>query len=346
MVHGGWRRRTAVAVVGLLALTATACGDDDDDDAGGTTTSTAEDGGGENVVSIEETEYAYVVTGTAREGWVTVDLDNTGDQYHMMAVGRMREGVTVDDVQRTLTGASGGDDEEGAPEDEGAAGTLGEIELISAQEDEEGEEEGEDPFALLFEDEELGAPGHFLAPGESMEITTELQPGEYALMCFVTTPDGASDHISEGMINSFTVEESDDPAPAPEADVQITIADGSVDMPDEIASGALVEIDMSGSEHEFGYARLLDEDATLEELDAYFDRFDEEPLPTRDTIEDGPGVLETFIFSAAGDQRFFISRDLDPGVYFIGCGLDESDGSETGEGRDHAETELKRVTVT
>jgi hypothetical protein len=348
MVHTGRRTWTSLAAMALVAVTVVSCGDDDDD-AGGTTTVPDASGG----IQVEETEYAYVVTGTAPEGWVTVDVSNTGEEYHMMALGRMRDGVTLDQVRETMTeaigggGGGGGGEEQPPPEDGDAAGTVGDIQLVSAQEGEgEGEGEGEDPFSLLFEDEELGAPGHIMAPGESMEITTELEPGEYAIMCFLPTPDGSSDHISNGMINSFTVEASDEPAPMPEADTVIDISDESVDIPDELAGDDLFEVNLTG-DHEFSFVRLLDEDATVEEVDQHFDRFDEEPLPTRTELEDGaPAVFDGFVFSTESGGHFFVRREMEPGTYFIGCGLDESAESETGEGRDHALTELVRVTVT
>lgn len=62
------------------------------------------------------------------------------------------------------------------------------------------------------------------APGESAEVTQVLEPGEYALVCFVPSPDGKP-HIMKGMMKALTVTPGAAGAELPEADVRMVLDD-------------------------------------------------------------------------------------------------------------------------
>lgn len=367
--------RALAALMCAVALVGSACSDDDDTtDATGT--GTTEDTG-DNAIGIEMSEYAYVVDGTLEEGWTTFDLTNTGDEFHMIGFGRMRDGVDLDTVKTTLQEAFGGGGEgegEGGeePAGEGASDAnateddhaLGEVQLISAQSDDEttstapegdGEDgdaggeggEDEDPFAKLFHEEVEGPPGGFVGPGQSISFTTDgLEAGEYAMVCFLPTPDGESDHISEGMIGSFTVEASEEPAGTePEADHEIAIGDESIEMPEELEAGETTfKATFEGGEHELAFTEVKDEDATLDSLKEYFAGY-EEKLPTAADLADAPALLWGFSHSVTGSASYYVTVDLTAGRWLIGDTMEEY--SDEGEvTRDHSLTETKFVTVT
>ena len=61
-------------------------------------------------------------------------------------------------------------------------------------------------------------------PGEEANATVDLAPGNYALICFVDTPDKVP-HFAKGMVHGFTVTESATNAMAPTADVNLSLDD-------------------------------------------------------------------------------------------------------------------------
>ena len=76
-------------------------------------------------------------------------------------------------------------------------------------------------------------------PGEESNYTTTLEPGSYALICFIDTPDKVP-HIMKGMVKAMTVV----PAPAgqiaaaePAADVTMSLADYSFNLSKPLVAG-------------------------------------------------------------------------------------------------------------
>jgi hypothetical protein len=59
-------------------------------------------------------------------------------------------------------------------------------------------------------------------PGAEANATVELTPGNYALICFVDTPDKVP-HFAKGMVHGFTVTPSTSNAMAPAADVNVAL---------------------------------------------------------------------------------------------------------------------------
>lgn len=92
-------------------------------------------------------------------------MTNEGEEPHFMVIVKMEEGATVE-------------------------------EALAA------EQAGEDPEAFIAEDvgESVTA-----APGGTAVINADLDPGTYAMLCFVSTPDGEP-HVALGMAQEFTVE--------------------------------------------------------------------------------------------------------------------------------------------
>ena len=151
-------------------------------------------------------------------------------------------------------------------------------------------------------------------------------------------------HFAEGMVSSFEVEESDEPAgEEPEADATITVSEGSVEAETELPAGtSTIEFVNDGEErHELTAVEKLDEDATFEDLDEHFDSFDEGLPPTADDLEDGPGILDLFVFDVPGGDRYYVDLELTEGTWVLGCAMEDE---ETGE--EHGENETVEVTVT
>lgn len=98
-------------------------------------------------------------------GPTALTMVNEGEEPHFMVVVKMKEGATIE-------------------------------EALAA------DQAGEDPEAFLEREvgESTTAP-----PGETAVINADLDPGTYAMLCFVSTPDGEP-HVALGMAEEFTVE--------------------------------------------------------------------------------------------------------------------------------------------
>jgi uncharacterized cupredoxin-like copper-binding protein len=84
---------------------------------------------------------------------------------------------------------------------------------------------------------EVGGP-NATGPGQSSEATVTLEPGNYALVCFVPTP-GATPvpHIMHGMISALTVTPSSAPSAEPAADVNVRLRDYKFTMSKPLTAG-------------------------------------------------------------------------------------------------------------
>lgn len=92
-------------------------------------------------------------------------MTNEGAEPHFMYIVKLKEGATID-------------------------------EALAA------DQAGEDPEAFIEED--IGDSGT-APPGATAVINADLDPGTYAMLCFVATPDGEP-HAALGMAEEFTVE--------------------------------------------------------------------------------------------------------------------------------------------
>lgn len=74
-------------------------------------------------------------------------------------------------------------------------------------------------------------------PGQNLEVTINLTPGRYVVLCFVAGHDGVA-HAAKGMVSmTEVVDNKARPAATPKADLVITLRDFAFDMPAEIHAG-------------------------------------------------------------------------------------------------------------
>lgn len=119
-----------------------------------------------NRVDVVGTEYAFALPAAIPSGPTSFVLTSEGDEAHFMLIAQLVDGHTVEEVLAF----------EGDPLE---AGMVTELELTSA----------------------AAAPG-----GDDEEvINADLEPGEYAMACFLPGPDGTP-HAFSGMATGFTVE--------------------------------------------------------------------------------------------------------------------------------------------
>lgn len=271
-------------------------------------TGCSDDGGG-NEATIELRDYAFEIEGSLDAGVSTIEMRNTGAEIHMVAFGRLQEGKGLADVRSAL------------------------------------EAEDESAFGEVFA-EEIDAPGGFLSPGKSFRVTTPfLTEGRYALICFIPTEGEGAPHFVKGMINEMEVGDGDADA-TPDVDRRITINNGNIDGPVSLEAGETTfAITSSGvGPHEILMVRKRQDNVTFEQLDQAFNGAFENPAgPPRGFAQQLQGEIVASTFDIASGSTIYVTVDLEPGSYFIGCARQPGD-EEGPPGPPHRELLEVRVT--
>ena len=168
-MHRRTRGRSLVlrGLAAMLALGLAACGGDDDEPAQPTSTTEAEPVGSDSI-EIEYVDYGYAVSGALNAGG-TIEIENSGREFHMMAVARIKPGKTLDDLTDVMglrvSGSAGSGGGEGEP----------------------------GPFATVAE--QVSLPGNVMSPGAAAAVTLpDLEPGTYAILCLLRTEGDGSLH--------------------------------------------------------------------------------------------------------------------------------------------------------
>jgi uncharacterized cupredoxin-like copper-binding protein len=199
--------------------------------------------------------------------------------------------------------------------------------------------EDDDVFSELFDGDPLGAPGGMIDPGHAQTVVTdELQPGNYAMLCLIPTPDGET-HAAKGMVNEIVVEDQDAEPDAPQANERITIEDGELQLEDEAVNAGQVtfEIENLGEgPHEFTIVKP-DEDKTLRDLIRYYDDlFDDGEA----SLDEPPGEIVASLLEFPPGETLLLTTELDAGTYIIACTYEDEEGDQ-----DHKQVSGEQVTI-
>jgi hypothetical protein len=155
-------------------------------------------------------------------------------------------------------------------------------------------------------------------PGGEFSLTTNLEPGNYVIVCFVDTPDHVP-HLAKGMVHPLTVTASTTPdAPLPTADATLTMKDYTFDFAPPISAGKhVVKLVNAGPQpHEVLIVRFP-EGKKMGDLMKWAEKYQGPPpaLPLGGSTAVTPGK----------DQ--YVSLDLEPGHYGMLCFVpDAKDG--------------------
>jgi hypothetical protein len=171
-----------------------------------------------NVVTIVATDFAFAAPDTIPAGLTTLKLQNQGKEPHQ-AVLLGAAGKTWDEVRTALT-------------------TPGPI-----------------PPWVTF------PPGAgVVTGGDSSNATSRLEPGIYYLVCFIPSADGTP-HVVKGMVRRLVVTApatAATPAPDPQADVVVTLADYGFSWSKPLTAGThTIRVENAGPQmHEIGIEQL------------------------------------------------------------------------------------------
>jgi uncharacterized cupredoxin-like copper-binding protein len=233
-----------------------------------------------NLVTVTATEYAFAAPATIPAGLTTVRLVNQGREMHHAQLVRLAQGHTAADL----------------------------VQLAS--------HEGEPmPAWATF----VGGPNAH-APGAFSESTVMMEPGEYALVCFIPSPDGVP-HIAKGMVKPLTVTEAAaSEARMGAADVRMTLTDYAFGIEPEITAGRhTVQVTNTAAQpHEFVLMRLAP-GKTPQDMLAWMQAGMQGQPPAM------PIGGTSFLSAGESNQ---ISMDFTPGEYALFCFVpDARDGA-------------------
>lgn len=228
-----------------------------------------------NAVTIDTPGMRYQVSGPLRPGIAAITLTNSDDVAHMMAIARLKDGVTIKQVTDALA-------------------------------------QGEDAVTALFADSpdtSYGTPS-LVGAGQSTTVTAvNLPAGHYALICFLSGSDGMP-HWQMGMIDELDVT-GDKATEKPASDGTIVIDDTGVTMPDGFTGSGTFEVVNKGkSPHGFSLAKL-EQGTALADFAGHVGMAENSQQP----IDGGGGVLAGGIDALAPGQSAFLTLALKPGHY-------------------------------
>jgi len=158
------------------------------------------------VITVTTYDDSFAMPVTIPAKLTVVKLVNAGPQPHQATFGRIKPGVTVDQV------------------------------LAAAK-------RGSSALPYLFSALDFaGGPGG-ISPHGQQETILKLRPGHYVALCFVPGPDGMP-HYQMGMITPFTVTTASGQAPTsePTADVVVRLVNFGFVMPANVRKGELVKV--------------------------------------------------------------------------------------------------------
>ncbi|HYR07657.1 MAG TPA: hypothetical protein VEQ60_07805 [Longimicrobium sp.] len=230
-----------------------------------------------NLVTVTANEYAFAAPASIPAGLTTVRLVNQGKEMHHVQLVRLDPGHTVAEL----------------------------LELAKS--------EGEPiPAWARF----VGGP-NVHAPGAHSETTVELPAGEYALVCFIPSPDGVP-HIAKGMVKPLTVTPASVEAQAPAADVRLTLTDYAFNIAPELTAGrhTLQVTNAAAQPHEFVLMRLAP-GKTAQDVLAWVQAMQGPPPAT---------PMGGTSFLSAGESNL-MTADFEAGEYALLCFVpDAKDG--------------------
>jgi uncharacterized cupredoxin-like copper-binding protein len=249
-----------------------------------------------NAITFDATEYSYTLPDSIPAGTVTLTMRNVGKEAHHAQFVKFNTGVTFQQFVAALQ------------QGEGPA-----LALVSLQ----------------------GGTGA-LDPGTNTEtVTVNLQPGDYAVLCFLTGADGIP-HFAKGMIKPLTVTAPTGATTAtkPNTTITITLRDFTFDSPDSLPAGTNAwGITNAGPQpHEIQVAKLAAGGSANDILN-----FFSTPTPSGPPTFQSVGGFQGIDANGNGS----LTLDLTAGQYAFYCAIPDPTNGK----RHLQEGMLKQVTI-
>lgn len=229
-------------------------------------------------VLVRTRDFAFDAPDTIQSGATRFRLINDGPEFHHIQLVRLLDGKTLDDLGRFMSSGS-----HSLPE-----------------------------WAVA-----VGGPNTPGIPGEETNATLDLEPGEYAMLCVIPSPDGQP-HTMKGMVKPLTVVPAAARAAVPEADLVLMLDDYSFAESTEILAGVrTIRVENRAEQpHEVVFAKLEPGKNAGDFL-----KFMTKPEGTP------PGKLIGGTSAIAKGEINQVTLELEPGDYAMLCFIpDHKDG--------------------
>jgi hypothetical protein len=249
---------------------------------------------GSNTLTVKAGEYAYVLSGKPKAGWVQIKFQNAGVEDHMLAMFKLKPGTTNGQLKKAVLS-----------DDQNA------LQNIAAP--------GGDPTVY-------GTPAP-LSPKSSTTTMTKLNAGTYGLVCFFPAPDG-SPHAAHGMYKVMTIKGKSNAKPPTDGVTDVALDDSVITAPPTglPAHGWVKVTNNSTVGRDVQLAKYANDSVTFDQANSYYNTFfstgkaPEGPVPA--TLDGGVGTL------AKGATGYF-EVDLDNGRYALVSTNAEADSDPT-----------------
>ncbi|MGH7718810.1 MAG: hypothetical protein ACREON_08205 [Gemmatimonadaceae bacterium] len=233
-----------------------------------------------NVVTITARDYEFDAPAQVPAGLTRIRLVNQGPELHHVQLVKLNDGKTMSDLEAVLSALPQGP-----------------------------------PPAWM---EEMGGP-NTPAPGKESNATLNLEPGNYAILCWIPSPDGKP-HIAKGMVRPLTVTESSSSVMVaePTADVTMRLTDYDFEMSQPLTAGThTIKVENAGEQpHEVVFIRMAPGKKAAD-LVAWVDK------PTGPPPGEPLGGTTGF----KKDSHQYVTIDFTPGNYALICFVpDAKDG--------------------
>ncbi|MEX0859286.1 MAG: hypothetical protein WD016_14130 [Balneolaceae bacterium] len=254
-----------------------------------------------HVVEIHAEDFAFQAPDEIPSGWTNIEYRNEGNEPHFLIIARLPEGRTFDEYSSDVLVPFG--NVWYALRDEGMA------------QDKAMEKLGADLPEWYWAVEFTGGTG-IIPAGFTTDISLNLEPGTYAIECYMKTEDGEL-HNMEGMMRELTVTDTPSEMTPPDADIEITLSNFEMALDGDLTPGNhTVAVNVNehpeqGFGHNVHVARI-EQDTDIDNLVRWMNFLEidgmQNPGPT--SFVGGMQIIP------AGNTGYF-SLDLEPGRYLF-----------------------------
>lgn len=154
-------------------------------------------------------------------------------------------------------------------------------------------------------------------PGKSTSATVALEPGSYAMICFVPAADGMP-HVLKGMVHPFKVTGAAAAGvPEPTADVVVKLVDFDFQLSTPLTAGRhTIQVENAGSQpHEIAFIRL-EPGKTPADIGTWAEK----------PVGPMPGAVEGGVSGIMPGAHAWAEVDFPPGDYALMCFFPAADG--------------------
>jgi hypothetical protein len=245
-----------------------------------------------NKLTITASEYLFKISGSPQPGNVQLTFQNSGVDYHMLAIFQLKKGVT----QKQLDTALMSDDQSAAQK--------------------------------LVVGSPVSSPS-FLSPQQKTTTITSFKAGHYAAVCFFTAADGKS-HAMHGMDKIFDVSGSKSSFQPPTDGVtDVTLTDTAVEVPSTgIPKAGWIKVTNASSVPRDLALAKYNPGGTYASASAYFNSTLDH---TSVVSPDAPAVIVGGVFGIPQGKVGYVQSTLAPGNYAAVSSNDNSQGADPNE---------------